>query len=287
MNRPALKEQIERRWPGKAQCRFDAERSRREVTCERAVLADLCRCVFQEWGFGFAGLIVEEGAAEWQLRYVFYGDREAGWVHVLGNAVLAENVFPSIAVEARIYAADWHEREAEDLFGVHFEGHPRLGDFILHDDAWQEGVEPMRRGFDAQTAMRHRRPDEDWRPLRIVEEPGAFVMPIGPKFSGVTESVHFLLETVGEDVIRSSTRLFYKWRAIEKLAEGKTVDEVLLLAERFAATTAFAHGLAFCQAVETISGAKVPARARALRVFLAELQRLRQHTRAIPKKSQL
>ena len=83
-------------------------------------------------------------------------------------------------------------------------------------------------------------------------------MPIGPKYSGVTESVHFLLETVGEDVIRSSPRLFYKWRAIEKLAEGKTADEVLLLAERFAATTAFAHGLAYCQAVETICGANVP-----------------------------
>ena len=110
--------------------------------------------------------------------------------------------------------------------------------------------------------MRHRKPDADWRPQRIVQEPGAFVMPIGPKYSGVTESVHFLLETVGEDVIRSTPRLFYKWRAIEKLAEGKTVDEVLLLAERFAATTAFAHGLAFCQAVETICGASMPARAR-------------------------
>ena len=139
----------------------------------------------------------------------------------------------------------------------------------------------MRRRFDAQAAMRNRSPDADWRPRRIVQEPGAFVMPIGPKFSGVTESVHFLLETVGEDVIRSSTRLFYKWRAIEKLAEGKTVDEVLLLAERFAATTAFAHGLAFCQAVESICGAKVPARARVLRVFLAELERLRQHAGAI------
>jgi len=106
-------------------------------------------------------------------------------------------------------------------------------------------------------------------------------MPIGPKYSGVTESVLFLLETVGEDVIRSVPRLFYKWRAIEKLAEGKTADEALLLAERFAATTAFAHGLAFCRAVESICGADVPTRARVLRVFLAELERLRQHAGAI------
>jgi formate hydrogenlyase subunit 5 len=279
MNHAELKEQVERRWPGTTQVGFDILNSTTEVTCTRAVLADLCRRIFQDWGFSFAGLIVEEGRSEWQLRYAFYGERDAGWVHVVVSAPLAENVFPSVV--EWIHATDWHEREAEDLFGVYFEGHPHLGDFVLHNDAWQENVQPMRRGFDAQAAMRHRLPDADWRPRRIVQEPGAFVMPIGPKFSGVTESVHFLLETVGEDVIRSSTRLFYKWRAIEKLAEGKTVDEVLLLAERFAATTAFAHGLAFCQAVETVSGTELPARARALRVFLAELERLRQHAGAI------
>jgi NADH:ubiquinone oxidoreductase subunit C len=251
MNFAELKEEIERGWPGKAHCGFDAATRANEVRCDRGVLVDLCRRIFREWGYAFAGLIVEEGAADWELRYVFYGEGEAGWVHVLVSAPLAESVFPSIVIDAGILAADWHEREAEDLFGVHFEGHPRLGDFVLHDDAWQENVEPMRRAFDAQAAMRHRRPDTEWRPRRIVHESGAFLMPIGPKFSGVTESVHFQLETVGEDVIRSWTRLFYKWRAIEKLAEGKTLDEGLLLAERFAATTAFAHGLAFCQAVES------------------------------------
>jgi Ni,Fe-hydrogenase III large subunit len=222
-------------------------------------------------------LIVEEGPAEWYMRYVFYG--AAGWVHVRVSAPLAEKTFPSVV--KWIHAADWHEREAKDLFGVCFEDHPHLGDFVLHNDARQESVEPMRRGFDAEAAFLKRAPDADWRPRRIVSEPGAFIMPIGPKFSGITESVHFLLETVGEDVIRSSSRLYYKWRAVEKLAEGKPVEEVLLLAERFAATTAFAHGLAFLLAVESIAGVDVPARARTLRVFLAELERLRQHAGAI------
>jgi Ni,Fe-hydrogenase III large subunit len=233
----------------------------------------------EEWHCSFAGLIVEEGASAWQLRYAFYGEGAGSWVHVLVSAPLADKVFPSVV--EWIHAADWHEREAEDMFGVRFEGHPHLGDFVLHDDVWQEGVEPMRHGFNAQAAMHNRRPNVDWRPRRIVQEPGAFIMPIGPKFSGITESVHFLLETVGEDVIRSSTRLFYKWRAVEKLAEGKTVEEGLLLAERFAATTAFAHGLAFCQGVESVCGVQVPPRARALRVLLAELERLRQHAGAI------
>jgi formate hydrogenlyase subunit 5 len=279
MNVADLPQHFERHWCGKAQGRFDAAGSTCEVTCARAALVELCGWLFLEQEFGFAGLIVEEGVDEWGLRYVFYGHHEAGWVHVLVNAPLTERTFPSIA--GFVHAADWHEREVEDLFGLIFEGHPHLGDFVLHNDAWQESVEPMRHHFDAGAAMRHRTPDADWRPRRIVQEPGAFVMPIGPKFSGVTEAVHFLLETVGEDVIRAVPRLFYKWRAIEKLAEGKTVDDVLLLAERFAATTAFAHGLAYCQAVEFIGGATVPARARLLRVFLAELERLRHHAGAI------
>ena len=271
------RDEIESRWPGQAQSSFEAQNALTEVTCTRAVLVEVCRFVVENWELIFAGLIVEEGPAEWHLRYVFYGP--GGWVHVRVSAPLAEKVFPSIV--EWIHAADWHEREAEDLFGVRFEGHPHLGDFVLHNDAWQESVEPMRHGFDAEAAFRKRAPDADWRPRRIVSEPGAFIMPIGPKFSGVTESVQFLLETVGEDVIRSSSRLYYKWRAVEKLAEGKTVEEALLLAERFAATTAFAHGLAFLLAIESPAGVDVPARARRLRVFLAELERFRQHAGAI------
>lgn len=277
MNLSTLKTEFEQRWAGQLQVHTEA--SQLLIVVPRSLLTELCGRLFLEWNFGFASLIVEEGKDQWHLRYSFYGDGDRVWVHVLINSSLAEKSFPSIT--KFVHAADWHEREAEDMFGIKFEGHPRLGDFILHDDAWQEGVEPMRRTFDAREAMLHRRPATDWRPRRIVNEPGAFVMPVGPKFSGVTESVHFLLETVGEDVIRSTPRLFYKWRAIEKTAEGKSPDKVLLLAERFAGTTAFAHGLAFCQAVECVSGAKVPERARVLRVFLAELERLRQHVGAI------
>lgn len=279
MNPLALKQDIENRWPADTQCRTDGTETVCEVRCSTAVLRDLCGRLFLEHRLSFAGLIVEEGTDQWRLRYVFYGDEGSGWIHVLVEAPLAQITFPSVV--ALVHAADWHEREAEDLFGLQFEGHPRLGDFILHDDAWQEGVEPMRRHFDAQEAMRRRKPAEDWRPQRIVHEAGAFVMPVGPKFSGITESVHFLLETVGEDVIRAVPRLFYKWRGVEKLAEGRSAHDALLLAERFAATTAFAHGLAYCLAVEAVAGTAVPPRAAVLRVFLAELERLRQHAGAI------
>ena len=55
----------------------------------------------------------------------------------------------------------------------------------------------------------------------------------------------------------------------------------LLLAERFSGIAAFAHGLAFCQAVEAICGVEPPPRAQALRTVFAELERLRSHAAAI------
>jgi Ni,Fe-hydrogenase III large subunit len=229
--------------------------------------------------YRLAGLTVEEQPEEWEVRYLFYLEHQQGWTHLVVRPPLEVRTLPSITPE--VHAADWHEREIEDLFGITFEGHPLLGDFVLHNDLWQEAVAPMRRAFDPRVALGERKPDSEWRPRRIVEGPGAFVMPVGPIFSGAAESVLFLLETVGEDVIRAFPRLFYKFRGIEKIAEGKSIDDCLLLAERFAATTAFAHAWAFCQAVEAVCRVKVPQRAQVLRVLVSELERFRHHVGVI------
>jgi Ni,Fe-hydrogenase III large subunit/Ni,Fe-hydrogenase III component G len=248
------------------------------IECPPRLLPELCGWLFNDLGYSFGGIIVEQ-QRQWDLRYVFYGDQAAGWVHVLTHNPASEEQVPSIS--SAVHAADWHEREAEDLFGLVFEGHPRLGDFVLHNDAWQEAVNPMRKSFDAARSVTHREPDRNWRPRQIVHEEGAFVMPIGPIYSTATGPVHFLLETVGEDVIRAQPRLFYAYRGVEKIAESRSAHDAILLAERMSATSAFAHSLALCQAVESACRVGVPARAQALRVFLAELERLRHHTAAI------
>ncbi|SRR5579884_473483 len=267
------------RWPQRVHAAYEAARRTWRLECRADALVDLASWLVAERGVSFAGLVVEEAPAEWVLRYLFYGDRDTGWVEIVARCRKPARAMPSIS--ARVHAADWHEREAEDLFGLVFEGHPRLGDFVLHNDVWPEDVGVMRADYDPAVRRPRPEPDPAWQPVRLVEAPGAFWMPVGPIYSGVTESALFLLETVGEDVIRAFPRLFYKYRGIEKIAERRSVDQVLLLAERCAATSAFAHSLAFCQAVEAIAGVEVPARARALRIVLAELERLRHHVGAI------
>ena len=278
MKPDAVISEIQQLWPQQVQVRTGIPWSHAELRPAPELLAALCDRLFNTWHYAFATLVVEETDTAFELRYLFYS-QTGGRLTLVLPTPLNEPLVPSIS--RPVHAADWHEREAEDLFELSFSGHPQLGDFVLHDDAWQEGVAPMRRDFDAGRIMAGRQPQKDWRPHRIVHEHGAFVMPIGPVFGAANESVHFLLETVGEDVIRSTVRLFYKWRAVEKTAEGQDPQRVVLLAERFAATTAFAHGLAYCQAFEAIAGIAPPARALLLRVFLAELERLRHHVGAI------
>ena len=272
-----LPEVARSRWSGKVTVSVDEGKRLALVDCQSAALPEVCGWLFSS-SYGFATVVIQEETAGWSLRYIFYGPQGSGLVHVTVGLPKDQPVVPSISLQ--VHAADWHEREAEDLFGLTFEGHPKLGDFVLHEE-WPEGVNPMRLSFDSSRRYPHREPDTVWRPSPIVQSPGAFMMPIGPVYSDQSESAHFLLETVGEDVIRTILHLFYKYRGVEKIAEGSSVDRVLLLAERFSGTSAFAHSLAFCQAVEEIGGAVVPPRAQALRVLFAELERLRHHVAAI------
>jgi len=275
-----LPELCRRKWHGRVTTTLDGDKGICRLRCERDDLVDLCQWLGQELGYAFATMIVEGNPDRWSLQYIFYNDAETPWVYVELALPAGVTAVPSISGLAHGPSADWPEREAEDLFGLTFEGHPRLGEFVLHED-WPEGVNPMRQSFDAHRRIAHREPDPRWEPPTIVTAPGAFAMPVGPIFSDFSESAHFLLETVGEDVIRTIPRFFYKYRGVEKIAERQTPDRVLLLSERFSGTSAFAHGLAFCQAVEAICGIEVPPRALALRTVFAELERLRHHAAAI------
>jgi formate hydrogenlyase subunit 5 len=281
LDRIRLLDQCRSRWRGELVATLDEARDVCRIQCGAEHLRELCDWLTRDLEFAFATLVVEQMPHDdWLLLYTFYKDASSPWVYVELSLDRAASTVPSVVDLRHGPAFDWHEREVEDLFGLHFEGHPRLGEFILHED-WPEGVNPMRRSFDAKRNFGSRAMEPKWEPPTIVTAPGAFAMPIGPVFSDFAESAHFLLESVGEDVIRTIPRFFYKYRGVEKIAEGHSADRGLLLAERFSGTAAFAHGLAFCQAVEAITDATPPPRALALRTVFAELERLRSHAAAI------
>lgn len=65
--------------------------------------------------------------------------------HDLAVKVFCDRAAPAIASVAHLWrAADWHEREAYDLLGIRFVGHPDLRRILMADD-W-EG-HPLRKDY--------------------------------------------------------------------------------------------------------------------------------------------
>ena len=244
------------------------------ITAEPSQLPELARELTPQWAF--AG-IVPQGDCETQnlrLLYVFYAQK-GPWL-----GIEVRNHDQNIPTISHIlFAADWQEREMEDLFDVHFAGHPLLGNFVLHDSHWPEGTAPMKR--HSEEIHQKANVFQDLGTPRIVESPGSFLMPIGPIYSGTAESIQFGLETVGEEIVFAHIRPFYKYRAVEKLLRGQTPTGALLIGERIDGLTAFSHALAMAQALETLAAIQISPRAKVLRVFWAEIERIRSHLQVL------
>lgn len=180
--------------------------------------------------------------------------------------------FPSIA--ARHPAANWFEREIADFFGVVPAGHPNPERVALHDD-WPQGAWPLRRDFPAETIVP--RVEGGCHPFRPVTGEGVFQIPVGPVHAGIIEPGHFRFGVAGEPVLDLQLRLFYVHKGTEKRFERLPWPHTLFLAESISGDTAVGHALAYSHAIERLLEVDVPARARALRVLLLELERVYNH----------
>ncbi len=242
-----------------------------------AAAAELCAA-----GLALAMLVAtdEEATADRDLkvRYIF----EPGvndtlvlpdtFVTLVASLDPARPELPSISAE--VPAANWHEREAQDLFGIVFVGHPDPRPLMLHD-GWPKGLYPLRKGFDARQRPAVE-PSEEF-PHLVVEGEGVFEVPVGPIHAGIIEPGHFRFSTVGESVLHLEPRLFYTHRGLEKRVEGLSALDAFYVVERICGVCSVSHGLGFCEAVEQIAGVEVSSRARMIRTIALELERLYNH----------
>ena len=162
----------------------------------------------------------------------------------------------------------WYEREMMDLQGVKFVGHPEPYPLILRD-----GDSTHINGRNSKSLL----PTNGRPHLPAIEARDVQQLPFGPVRADVLESAEFTFFYVGEHIIHYQPRLFFKHRGMEMRFEGARPDDAVIIAERVSAVGTVCHALAFCEAVERAAGCEIPARAKALRVLLAELERLYNH----------
>lgn len=245
------------------------------VEVDREFLVDACAAVIAARPRArlatMIGLDDRVAAGSFRLVYTFaMPDRT--WATIETQLPAGNPVFQSVSIA--VPAAQWYEREVQDMLGVVAEGHPDPRR-LIHRDDWPNGLYPLRKDFDPSINIE-----------RVPHEPTVFhhrhgegivEIPVGPIHAGVIEPGHFRFAAVGERILHLEAQLFYTHRGIEKLAEGKSASQVLQIAERTCGVCAFSHAVSYCQAVEAIAGATVPDRARALRTIFLELERLYNH----------
>jgi NADH-quinone oxidoreductase subunit D len=107
--------------------------------------------------------------------------------------------------------------------------------------------------------------------------PKRFTIPIGPQHPALKEPGHFQFTVDGEVVTSAYVRLGYAHRGIEKAAEERTWIQNLYLIERICGICSHIHAMAYCLAVESLANVEAPPRAQAIRVLVAELERIHSH----------
>jgi len=108
-----------------------------------------------------------------------------------------------------------------------------------------------------------------------------FVLNFGPVHPS-THGVYRMRATLDGEVILDIEPVFgYLHRGIEKLAEERTYTGFIPLTDRLDYISSMSNNMAYCMAVEKLTGITVPERAEYLRVIIAELQRLANHCIAI------
>ncbi len=100
---------------------------------------------------------------------------------------------------------------------------------------------------------------------------------MGPQHPSTHGVLRLVLELDGETVRSASPTIGYLHTGIEKTCEQKKWQQVIPLVERMDYLSAQSNSLAFSLSVERLMGLTMPERVQAIRVLLAELQRINSH----------
>jgi len=186
--------------------------------------------------------------------------------------------------------ANWYEREAWDMFGVDFTGHPNLFRILLpptweghalHKDHPARATEmaPFEMGPERvakeQEALRFR--PEDWGMKAESEDSEFMFLNLGPNHPSVHGVFRIALQLDGEVIMDSVPDIGYHHRGAEKMAERQTWHTFIPYSDRIDYLGGVMNNLAYIQSVETLAGIEVPERAKVIRIMLAELFRISSH----------
>jgi len=197
--------------------------------------------------------------------YCVLSSKSSGVIGVARTSV--DKSFPSLAKACP--QLQLFEREIAEQCALTPEGHPWLKPVRFH------------RPFGKERSYWH---DLDGNgllpgvmPYYQVEGAEVHEVAVGPVHAGVIEPGHFRFQCHGEEVFSLEISLGFQHRGIEQALIGGPYPQTMYQMEAIAGDTTVGHGQAYCMAIETLAGVRVPPHAEVVRGIVLELERLANH----------
>jgi NADH-quinone oxidoreductase subunit C/D len=178
--------------------------------------------------------------------------------------------------------ADWHEREAYDLIGIEYEGHPDLRRILL-PETWQG--HPLSMDYDQNrpqvvTLKEHANPLQEDRAGDAGE---TMFLNIGPHHPATHGVLHLKATLDGEQVADVDPDLGYIHRCEEQMCQQGTYrHQIMPYPDRWDwGGGGILNEWAYARTVEALVDVDVPEYAQIVRTMAAELSRILSHMLAV------
>lgn len=270
----------------------------------REALPGLVRFLKEERGFN---LLMDLSAVDrlgdeprFEVIYNLYALEQRARIRLKVPVEERDAQVPSLTEEYR--SANWLEREAWDMFGITFEGHPDLRRILMYEgfeghplrkdypkNRRQPRVGPGSRpetSFDRVTPIEERLAHDPKTAERLkAKEDGLskeiMYLNMGPSHPAMHGVVQILLALNGETILGSDVEIGYMHRCFEKEAETHTYTGVIPYTDRLNYVSPLINNMGYALAVEKLFSVSTPERCQYIRVIMPEISRITDHLTCI------